>query len=1680
MLTKPRLTGQHASFMGEPLRILFLATAWRGHGGVNTINRGLSTAVAALQDDLRCTVWCGLPSEPSEDERAEMESVGVRPLIAESSAVEEANHRLSSLDLTNYSFDVIVGHGRWSGEAAYELRTRYGVRTVAYFVHVDPEVEYGKKRDTPADQRFSEIRASDGQLHKQADIAFGVGRKLCSAFPGRTVPLLPPFTPKRYLQPAKTQALLIGRLEDPLKGAEIAMTAMAFLNRSFPDLELELRGAKRDFSELESMAGELLQRHFDLDSDLAVRAPGFVTDHVQIADSFEHARVVLMPSLFEGFGLVALEALEHGRPVVVSSRSGLAALLGEVLPPEICEKFVVHIPARRMETGDMKWKEVVLGLRGKVEWFLQNEAEGQQLVCDVQNALRSECDPERNARKFADAVRGAGDMNEPRISSHLSPPQVSIRPTTVPEHATASRDDLRSWPKTISGEWLERAEEEVLLTRMHSGEPLTLLTGGPGLGKSALLRSVTERLDDEGWSVCAIKADLMPPTHEGQRWGMEELDRYLGHERDTLSVLLHKVAAGERVALLVDQLDAVAAIVDTQTGRLSVLLKLIQQCALSGEIPVLAAARTFDVLYDSRLRRLSERRLASTGPLEVVLRPLERDAVATVWTGATKRPLPERHDHLLVPHTLKLAVSLLKPYTSEAEVVSEFWRKATDGISVDAHTELHTFTSRLEQEESLWIDFDGNAHVWKDREVLVPAPDGIRWGFSHQRLREHALAAQWFADNDAATSTLVDWVGVRAESLNMRPRLRAILSHLRREPPTYLDAFDDLSEEFADRLHIRELLASNLGQAAGAPSLDEVKRMKRLLQDEVPGIRMAAASSIHRHVEWFEALRDWLPTQMTTERSEWIAPLLRSSWSVDAKTIEKLIRDHWLHSSREGDALWVLSERKHWSAAGRRLAMEFARHDVDNTNHRFGWLLQATEKTDSALSVRLRAAYAASVLKQRRANLTEKSVDSDLFSIEPEYGWLKAAALEPELYVTGMTDELVKTMDAEVKTLMSHYAEGELIRSHQTWYDWERRFPRDSPLEGMESAITSILPSDLRLFEDVVTKLAHSRNELAHVLLLRVHRSLKSKHPELVANLFLRSPQTLGINPGSSQLLTGLAEVVSPEKAELLRRVIRDYNRDPRTVGDPERRARRAKSNESFRTGLLALFEGDLNLTEARAVAGEWRTRSGTGRSEYSTAELAGMSDDERLTVVKKFDDQHMGGHFEWAGEDLLSPGAFLHALREWGKNSGGSLGLAESLRGLEDSEAPQYLAVVGALLRYPPKSLSASECEKRLCGILQNGYGLTSVAKRERPGSVVRNFWSDVIDVATQLAASSSGNWSAALVDVGKCVMEWLKSHQAESRELGIQKDDTSLPEGAPYPSVVGQALELLRMDGAPWSSPVEEKKLYRAIQSNLSTYDWQVHLLRDEPSPESKSLWVPWLNNLLATQDNPFLGPLGAALLLRSSTIADSEQVSAWIDSIDASDWPSRQRTSAELRTRLAFMPKHHDAFSPWLDERLSFGTLAVPESVQIGVAHGLAYAWTSTSSRGAAQSCVKRFFAGADESAVRILATRLPVVETKRFFELADALRESGRTWPDTVAYRVAEAVANLVEDEPAQALRLAQHLLDAPQFYQDETLVVVAYRLQREASPELRRGGMELFERLLQMGFRSTHQLLETLG
>jgi glycosyltransferase involved in cell wall biosynthesis len=98
------------------------------------------------------------------------------------------------------------------------------------------------------------------------------------------------------------------------KGVDTVIRALPELLSGFPDLRYSVIGDGSDRTRLEHLAQEMRVDH-------AVEFRGFVSE-TELEREYSNCAVYVMPSASEGFGLVFIEAMAHGKPVVAARVGG--------------------------------------------------------------------------------------------------------------------------------------------------------------------------------------------------------------------------------------------------------------------------------------------------------------------------------------------------------------------------------------------------------------------------------------------------------------------------------------------------------------------------------------------------------------------------------------------------------------------------------------------------------------------------------------------------------------------------------------------------------------------------------------------------------------------------------------------------------------------------------------------------------------------------------------------------------------------------------------------------------------------------------------------------------------------------------------------------------------------------------------------------------------------------------------------------------------------------------------------------------------------------------------------------------------------------------------------------------------------------------------------------------------
>ncbi|MBG93112.1 MAG: glycosyl transferase family 1 [Chloroflexi bacterium] len=181
--------------------------------------------------------------------------------------------------------------------------------------------------------------------------------------------------------------LAVGRVE-PLKGLDVLIRAMSYVDPEMPYQLVIIGGDKAasvEISRLKDIAMQVGIAH-------KVKFIGSV-DHSKLPIYYRAADVVVIPSFSESFGLVAVEAMASGVPVVASNVGGLALTVehgraGFLIPPGSSDQFgekinlLLNDPKLRSDFGKIgvenmrsySWDAVAIQLCNVFRLLIEDES----------------------------------------------------------------------------------------------------------------------------------------------------------------------------------------------------------------------------------------------------------------------------------------------------------------------------------------------------------------------------------------------------------------------------------------------------------------------------------------------------------------------------------------------------------------------------------------------------------------------------------------------------------------------------------------------------------------------------------------------------------------------------------------------------------------------------------------------------------------------------------------------------------------------------------------------------------------------------------------------------------------------------------------------------------------------------------------------------------------------------------------------------------------------------------------------------------------------------------------------------------------------------------------------------------------------------------------------------------
>ena len=1207
---------------------------------------------------------------------------------------------------------------------------------------------------------------------------------------------------------------------------------------------------------------------------------------------------------------------------------------------------------------------------------------------------------------------------EDRLShgSRDAPPPRTLTPSDVGAigHAFgAVSQALLGWPQDTDGQWIERPELERLRELAMRDQPtVTALLGEPGGGKSAILARLGSQLSEDGAILLAIKADRIPRTVAT----LTELDAWIGGEIPAVEAL-RRLAATRRVVVLIDQLDALADLMDQHSQRLSALLRLVNAVRETPNLQVLVSCREFEFRNDVRLNTLEAEKVSLARPSWDRVLPLltARRFDTSGWSEEVRNVLcTPQHLAMFIEHSAGgKDTPAFTTYQGLLDRVIERLRKAHGERVIRAAEHIAV---RMAEEEELDLgrarfesEFGDELQALEAEGFLSRSRNGLGVTFRHQTLFDH-FRARAFLRNERSLAEHV--LEEKQESLFVRPVLWSALSYLRAsDEAVYRREFGALWTHDTLRPHLRYLLVAFLGQAVNPDDQEALWLLPALERLE---LRARVLRAMAGNSGWFARMRGRLPSLMTAPPEEaWRAvSFLARAATFENGTVLDLVERHWSpHERYLPHGLAVLRDLPAWDARSVDIACRLVAHaPADAFSIR--QLASRISETNAVLAPKVIARYL-------YAKLDRVNVESVSRPIEPMPDASESESGLPGLFRGAFTDQYERLIDgnsgwhgvdqlalrapgAFIKEIWPWLADlfGRLAHPPHPFLNEYREhhglaFAREAGKRGplqdaIEAAIRGFAETNAEAFLGFVATNKHSDLMVLHHLLALGLERIAAEHPDAVLAYLLEDQRRFVLgdmcdaHSDSKALISAVAPALRHDDARRLENAIIEWQRyhEAPTGEGAESRFERRKWTREHRLRLLRAFpvdrlspEGQRHLREEERALPDTRDHDAsfsgvqTVTSPMSAEQMAKAADDQILALFEELTDDTEWDHPRWRGRAFV--GGSIQASRAFAEFAGNApeqaLGIIRRFEvGTMERPAGAALAALGDSA-VPPSILIAS------------------IRKLDARGFASQEFRSDAARCLRAIARRADGLDEATCELLEGWITDWRPDFadeevRVDNERAKISSEDGStearresllwghgrfgrLP-GGNYPFLDALTVGyLLRKpeDANGWLAVLErhlrrdeDPEVWNALAVDLQ------HLVRaDRPST------IRFFDSLLKLQPGIFQAVSGARLVGYILDWIPNDLFGGITDHWIAGDWADGPQAAGEVSAlKLCRRPDDPEAKAR-VEQFLTEDEYepAIATALRLGVVHTLVTAWCEPELRALTTPLLVRLASAAD---------------------------------------------------------------------------------------------------------------------
>lgn len=1253
--------------------------------------------------------------------------------------------------------------------------------------------------------------------------------------------------------------------------------------------------------------------------------------------------------------------------------------------------------------------------------------------------------------------------------------------------------------------WINRAgEDELNRIVAENEENFVCLLGVAGAGKTALLARFVSQQRAHGVLTLAIKADL-----SGQDQPFDDFLETQTGFRPPLRDGISQLAKHEKVVVVIDQIDALANLVDLHSNRLNNLLTFIGDCIQIPNVVVICSCREFEFRHDVRLSSLGPHKVTLELPEWALIQPILEEAGIP---GAENWP-EDFKNILRTPQHLVVFLKYASSSDSEGIDVSLTYQQMLDELwkrSVDTRTKrvlIKELTDRLTQNESVTAPasaFDEyEAETAQLQSAGVLRMEGLRLGFSHQTLLEHARARLFVQQQLSLSAFILD----RQDAIFVRPTAWHVLKYLREADPTTYDAELNALFENDLRIHIRYLLIDFIGQQP-EPSESEISLFAKKLGAHSDVSRVL--TSIRGSANWFSAFeKSHFPVLMKqpTEDAWAMIGVIALAWPFAREECLSLVEKHWINDpSKDMLTINAIQELDEWDDRSEATLMILIKRSKD---FRLWWVVHIVEKfyeSDPEFAIRI---LKAATKREFENNSHVNPFDSS----EPWHKLPDIAKAAPAEFLTEFWDWTVTVMTAFQEEMLSPM----IHRYPDTITHISDLDPRHQPLySAVVDSVTLTAEQDPQRFLEITKHSWLAENGTIQMLIAQGLTVAASSIPKACIDFLTDDPRKLFLGPlieswqsTSVELVAAVSPHISDETLRELEQYILNWSQ---YRADAELEEEQLQWDRESRFRLLQAIPENRRSPEVKAIVEECRAEfseepPSLGKARVGRViEIPPMTSDEMLETdesdileVLNAPEEKASGIVSWQESE---DGGFT--------KPGGPRAAARELANLVTSN-PDKAARIAKKALEEGNELPAQECFRVLReSSLPDDFMMNLVMELSNGKSVSEEYRQEaailLLDVSKRLRGLPD-EICDLLVDW--LAMEWDGQYSAfresEKRSEYNAKQPESIlfaPRGGlfstdrsfwPLAAVSHGLLQRDTPDYEKWYSiarrHVDSNASIRTWAAMCSQLNWILHRDRDQ------SRAVQFAFDLFAKHPTLITTREGLVLLANISPMLPEDFVKTVVVALADSGDGWKTQAAGEFFALLTIRdPETHNWASNELDRRLHTNSDSGVEAREIfrtGVAFAAAQLWEHYSLREKSTplltSVAKNATEGIASAFGRVFWASEDFPNDVHTRELMTAIADHPEILHPQFISDLVEVLADLCRFEQKLVLRVTQAIIDrfgssfksisSELYLAAPNLVNITMTLQR--FPETRSEGLTLLERLMSLDLQDVYSILSEI-